>query len=145
MEFTFALSVGVLTTAGIYLMLRAQTFPVILGLTLLSYAVNLFLFASGRLTVNGAAIVGHSEQLADPLPQALVLTAIVIGFAMTAFILILAIRARADLGNDHVDGRELPPERSAIEEALADRIEKNTAAHKAQHNKSHSRHKRKQS
>ena len=64
MEFTFALSVGVLTTAGIYLMLRAQTFPVILGLTLLSYAVNLFLFASGRLTVNGAAIVGHSEQLA---------------------------------------------------------------------------------
>ncbi|MCK5792821.1 MAG: Na+/H+ antiporter subunit C, partial [Ketobacter sp.] len=101
MEFTFALSVGVLTTAGIYLMLRAQTFPVILGLTLLSYAVNLFLFASGRLTVNGAAIVGHSEQLADPLPQALVLTAIVIGFAMTAFILILAIRARADLGNDH--------------------------------------------
>ena len=145
MEFTFALSVGVLTTAGIYLMLRAQTFPVILGLTLLSYAVNLFLFASGRLTVNGAAIVGHSEQLADPLPQALVLTAIVIDFAMTAFILILAIRARSDLGNDQVDGRELPPERTAMEEALAGRIEKNTAAHKAQANKSSSRHKRKQS
>ncbi|RLP55240.1 MAG: Na+/H+ antiporter subunit C [Ketobacter sp.] len=127
MEFTFAMSVGVLTTAGIYLMLRAQTFPVILGLTLLSYAVNLFLFASGRLTVNGAAIVGHSQAYADPLPQALVLTAIVIGFAMTAFVLILAIRARSDLGNDHVDGRELPPERSAMEDALANRIEKNQA------------------
>ncbi len=93
----------------------------------------------------GQALRDGVERYTDPLPQALVLTAIVIGFAMTAFILILAIRARADLGNDHVDGRELPPERSAIEEALADRIEKNTAAHKAQHNKSHSRHKRKQS
>lgn len=110
MEFTFALSVGVLTTAGIYLMLRGQTFPVIVGLTLLSYAVNLFLFASGRLTVNGAAIVGQSAVYTDPLPQALVLTAIVIGFAMTAFVLILAMRARSDLGNDHVDGRVLPEE-----------------------------------
>lgn len=106
MEFTFALSVGVLTTAGIYLMLRAQTFPVILGLTLLSYAVNLFLFASGRLTVNGAAIVGHSEQLADPLPQALVLTAIVIGFAMTAFLVVLALRSQGEHYTDHVDGSD---------------------------------------
>lgn len=130
MEFTFSLGVGVLTTAGIYLMLRAQTFPVILGLTLLSYAVNLFLFASGRLTVNGAAIVGQSQHYADPLPQALVLTAIVIGFAMTAFVLILSLRARSDLGNDQVDGRELPPERSAMEEALAGKIEKNSAAQK---------------
>lgn len=142
MEFTFSLGVGVLTTAGIYLMLRAQTFPVILGLTLLSYAVNLFLFASGRLTVNGPAIVGHSAHYADPLPQALVLTAIVIGFAMTAFVLILAIRARADLGNDQVDGRELPPERTAMEEALADKIEKNQA-HLNQPNKNLPREKRK--
>lgn len=132
MEFTFALSVGVLTTAGIYLMLRAQTFPVIMGLTLLSYAVNLFLFASGRLTVNGAAIVGQSQQYADPLPQALVLTAIVIGFAMTAFVLILAIRARSDLGNDQVDGRELPPDRSAVEEALAGKLERTKASQRKQ-------------
>lgn len=111
MEFTFALGVGVLTTAGIYLMLRGQTFPVIVGLTLLSYAVNLFLFGSGRLTVNGAAIVGQSTVYADPLPQALVLTAIVIGFAMTAFVLILAMRARSDLGNDQVDGRTMPQAR----------------------------------
>lgn len=107
MELTYAMCVGVLTTAGIFLMLRAQTFPVILGLTLLSYAVNLFLFASGRLIINSAAILNTSENHADPLPQALVLTAIVIGFAMTAFALILAMRARADLSNDQVDGEEL--------------------------------------
>jgi len=89
---------------GVFLVLRGYTFAVVLGLTLLSYAVNLFLFASGRLVINGAAILGESEVYADPLPQALVLTAIVIGFAMTAFALILALRARADLGNDQVDG-----------------------------------------
>ena len=106
MEFSFALGVGFLAGAGVFLMLRGQTFPVILGLTLLSYAVNLFLFASGRLVINGAAILGTTETYSDPLPQALVLTAIVIGFAMTAFVIILAIRARTDMGNDQVDGRE---------------------------------------
>ncbi|MBM95074.1 MAG: Na+/H+ antiporter subunit C [Oceanospirillaceae bacterium] len=106
MEFSFALGVGFLTGAGVFLMLRGQTFPVILGLTLLSYAVNLFLFASGRLVINGAAILGTTDTYSDPLPQALVLTAIVIGFAMTAFVIILAIRARTDMGNDQVDGRE---------------------------------------
>lgn len=108
MELIFALCVGVLTSCGIYLCLRGTTFSVVLGLTLLSYAVNLFLFASGRLALNAAPILKQSEQITDPLPQALVLTAIVIGFAMTAFAVILAMRARADLGNDHVDGQ--PPE-----------------------------------
>lgn len=105
MEVLYAFCVGIMTTCGVYLLLRARTFAVVLGLTLLSYAVNLFLFASGRLKLNGAAVLGQSEQYSDPLPQALVLTAIVIGFAMTAFLVILAMRARADLGNDHVDGR----------------------------------------
>ncbi|NLW05359.1 MAG: Na+/H+ antiporter subunit C [Pseudomonadaceae bacterium] len=109
MEALFAFSVGLLTAAGVFLTLRGRTFPVAVGITLLSYAVNLFLFSSGRLTINGAAVLGTSEAYADPVPQALVLTAIVIGFAMTAFLLILAMRARADLGNDHVDGR-LPVE-----------------------------------
>ncbi|WP_396587415.1 Na+/H+ antiporter subunit C [Bermanella sp. R86510] len=107
MELTYAICVGTLTTAAIFLMLRGQTFPLIVGLTMLSYAVNLFLFASGRLTVNGAAIIGTTSEYADPLPQALVLTAIVIGFAMTAFVLILAMRARADLGSDQVDGGDV--------------------------------------
>lgn len=105
MEGIYAFCVGLLTACGIFLALRGRTFPVVVGLTLLSYAVNLFLFASGRLKTNAAAVLGQSEQYADPLPQALVLTAIVIGFAMTAFVVILAMRGRADLGNDHVDGR----------------------------------------
>ncbi|MBQ4831700.1 Na+/H+ antiporter subunit C [Pseudoalteromonas sp. MMG010] len=104
MELLYASCVGVLVTCGIFLLLKARTFPVVLGLTMLSYAVNLFLFSAGRLTINKAVVLGTSSDYADPLPQALVLTAIVIGFAMTAFVVILAIRGRADLGNDHVDG-----------------------------------------
>ena len=104
MELLYASCVGVLVTCGVYLILRARTFPVVLGLTMLSYAVNLFLFSAGRLTINKAVVIGTGTDYADPLPQALVLTAIVIGFAMTAFVVILAIRGRADLGNDHVDG-----------------------------------------
>lgn len=104
MEMLIALSIGILTFSGVFLVLRGRTFPVVLGLTLLAYAVNLFIFSSGRLVLDGAAVLGQDLPIPDPLPQALVLTAIVIGFAMTAFAVILAMRARADLGNDHVDG-----------------------------------------
>jgi multicomponent K+:H+ antiporter subunit C len=104
MEGMYAFCVGLLTACGIFLTLRGRSFSVVMGLTLLSYAVNLFLFASGRLKLDAAIVLGQSEEYSDPLPQALVLTAIVIGFAMTAFAVILAMRARADLGNDHVDG-----------------------------------------
>lgn len=104
MELLYAIMLGVLTSSGIYLLLRARTFTVILGLTLLSHAVNLFLFASGRLTTGAPTIVGLTETSADPLPQALVLTAIVIGFAMTAFVVVLALKAAVELRNDHVDG-----------------------------------------
>jgi multicomponent K+:H+ antiporter subunit C len=107
MEGLIAASVGLLTACGIYLVLRARTFPVVMGLTLLSYAVNLFLFVMGRLSIGMPAIIEPDRaQYADPLPQALVLTAIVIGFGMTAFVVVLALRARADLGNDHVDGKD---------------------------------------
>ncbi|GEK74306.1 MULTISPECIES: Na+/H+ antiporter subunit C [Halomonas] len=104
MESLYAITTGVLSACGLYLILRGRTFPVVVGLTLLSYAVNLFLFSMGGLTTHGAAIVDGKAAYADPLPQALVLTAIVIGFAMTAFAVILAMRARGDMGNDHVDG-----------------------------------------
>lgn len=107
MELLYAACVGLLVSCGVFLILRSRTFPVVLGLTMFSYAVNLFLFSSGRLTLNKAAVLGTSSDYADPLPQALVLTAIVIGFAMTAFVVVLAIRGRADLGNDHVDGQVL--------------------------------------
>ncbi|KGJ96387.1 Na+/H+ antiporter subunit C [Colwellia psychrerythraea] len=105
MELLYASCVGILVSCGVFLILRSRTFPVVLGLTMFSYAVNLFLFSSGRLSLNQAAVLGYSSEYADPLPQALVLTAIVIGFAMTAFVVILAIRGRVDLGSDHVDGQ----------------------------------------
>ena len=106
MELLVASAIAVLTAAGVYLVLRGRTFPVVLGLAFLSYAINLFLFAMGRLVIDRPPIYDKAaEGYTDPLPQALVLTAIVISFAMTAFLLVLALRARAELGNDHVDGR----------------------------------------
>ncbi|PRY70663.1 Na+/H+ antiporter subunit C [Halomonas ventosae] len=112
MELLYAITLGVLTGCGVYLLLRARTFTVILGLTLLSHAVNLYLFASGRLVAGAPAIVGLSERSADPLPQALVLTAIVIGFAMTAFVVVLALKAAVELRNDHVDGENPDEDRA---------------------------------
>jgi multicomponent K+:H+ antiporter subunit C len=104
-EVLVAIAIGVLVGAGLYLMLRARTFPVLLGLTLLSYAVNLFLFASGRLVVASAPLTDQGlERYPDPIPQALVLTAIVIGFGMTALLVVVALRALRETGSDHVDG-----------------------------------------
>lgn len=106
MEILAALCIAVLTACGVFLLLRARTFSVVLGLSLVSYAVNLFLFFSGRLATGAPPLASAPGPTADPLPQALVLTAIVIGFGMTAFVLILALRSRGELGNDHVDGKE---------------------------------------
>ena len=107
MELAMASAIGILTAAGVYLLLRARSFDVILGLTLLSYAVNLFLFASGRLRFDAAPLIRAGASYTDPLPQALVLTAIVIGFGMTAYLAMLALRALSEAGTDHVDaGRE---------------------------------------
>jgi multicomponent K+:H+ antiporter subunit C len=107
MEVLLALMIGVMTACGVYMMLRGRTFPVVLGLTLLSYAVNVFLFVMGRLAVGQPPILSlELERYTDPLPQALVLTAIVISFGMTAFVIVLALKARVELGNDHVDGEE---------------------------------------
>ena len=104
MEGVIALSIGLLVACGVYLLLRGRTFPVVLGLTLLSYGVNLFLFVMGRLQFGAPPLIGYSETYTDPLPQALVLTAIVIGFGMTAYVVVLALRAQHELASDHVDG-----------------------------------------
>lgn len=104
MEFLVATGIGLVTACGIWLMLRGRTFPVVLGLTVLGYAVNVFIFAMGRLWSNAPPIIGNGERIADPLPQALVLTAIVIGFATTGFVIELALRSRHESGTDHVDG-----------------------------------------
>ena len=104
MEALVASAIGALTSAGIYLMLRQRTFPVIVGLTLLTYAVNVFLFTSGRLATNMPAIYGEGAPgYSDPLPQALVLTAIVISFGMTAVIVMMALGAFLEAGHDKVD------------------------------------------
>jgi len=109
MELAMASAIGILTASGVYLMLRARSFDVILGLTLLSYATNLLIFASGRLVpgkppVLRDGVAANLSNYTDPLPQALVLTAIVIAFAMTAVSIVVAIRSRADNHSDHVDG-----------------------------------------
>jgi multicomponent K+:H+ antiporter subunit C len=104
MEALVASALGLLTSAGVYLMLRKRTFPVIVGLTLLSYAVNVFIFAAGRLVTNLPPIIDKAAPgYTDPLPQALVLTAIVISFGMTAVIVMMALGAFLEAGHDKVD------------------------------------------
>ena len=104
MEALMALGLGVVTATGVYLLLRGRTFPVVLGLTLIGYAVNVFIFLMGRLWSNANPILIDDGVVADPLPQALVLTAIVIGFATTGLVIELALRSSHENGSDHVDG-----------------------------------------
>lgn len=110
MESLLALLIGILSASGTWLILRPRTYQVVIGLTLLSYAVNLFILASGRLWFDAPPIIGRTEMdvsfYADPLPQALVLTAIVISFATTALLLVVLLASRGLTGTDHVDGRE---------------------------------------
>lgn len=114
LEFLVASAIAVLVAGGIYLALRARTFQVVLGLTLLSYAVNLFLFAIGRLIVDRPPLYAKDvSEHADPLPQALVLTAIVITFGMTALTVILSLRSFLESGSDQVDGLAQPDEEDA--------------------------------
>jgi multicomponent K+:H+ antiporter subunit C len=114
MELTLSLGIGLLVGSGVWLVQRPRTYQVVIGLALLSYAVNLFIFSMGRLTnrlapVIDTAVEVETSAFVDPVPQALVLTAIVIGFATTALFLVVLLAARGLTGTDHVDGRE--PER----------------------------------
>jgi multicomponent K+:H+ antiporter subunit C len=109
MEALLALVIGVLGGAGVWLVLRPRTFQVVLGLALLSYAVNLLIFSMGSLLIDKPPVVAAGvppslEHYTDPMPQALVLTAIVIGFATTALFLVVLLAARGLSGTDHVDG-----------------------------------------
>ena len=110
MEAVLALAIGALTASGLWLLFRPRTFQVVLGLCLLSYAVNLFIVAAGRLRTDAPPIVGHGDVdpslYVDPVPQALVLTAIVISFATTALLLVVLLASRGLTGTDHVDGEE---------------------------------------
>ena len=114
MEAVLACVIGVLAGAGVWLVLRPRTFQVVMGLTLLSYAVNLFIFSVGSLSINKPPLVKEGvpadlQNYTDPLPQSLVLTAIVIGFATTALFLVVLLASRGLTGTDHVDGTERKP------------------------------------
>lgn len=105
LELLVATGIGWVTACGILLLLRGRSFPVVLGLSLIGYAVNVFIFVMGRLWTGAPPILGTgAATFADPLPQALVLTAIVIGFATTGFVIELALRNHHEGGSDHVDG-----------------------------------------
>ena len=107
MELLIAIGLGIVTACGLYLVLRGRTFQVVLGLSLVSYAVNLFILAMGRLNTGVPPILSpEGTGYADPIPQALVLTAIVISFGMTGFLMALAVRTSHQTGSDHVDGAE---------------------------------------
>ena len=110
MELLIASAIGLLTAGGVYLLLQAQSFTMVLGLTLISYAVNLFIFVMGRLTPGAPPLISpQAVAYADPLPQALVLTAIVIGFAMTALFLVVLLASRGLTGTDCPTERECRP------------------------------------
>lgn len=111
MEFWMILLIGLLFGSSVYLFLERTLFRVVLGTVLGSHAVNLMLMTSGYLKrgqapvvpVDGSPVSNLAEMITDPLPQALILTAIVIGFATTAFVLVLAYRTFHVQDQDDLD------------------------------------------
>ena len=108
MEFVLSLLVGAFFTASIYLMLSRYIIRLLLGVALLSNAVNLMIFTAGRLVHEVPPVIPEGSYApeavtANPLPQALILTAIVISFSFFAFLLVLAMRAYQELGTDDTD------------------------------------------
>jgi multicomponent Na+:H+ antiporter subunit C len=105
METAVAILVGILFATAVYLMLSTRTIRILIGISILGNAVNLLIFTTGRLAVAKPPILGTDEYVpstpvANALPQALILTAIVISFSFFAFLLVLAFRAYQDLGTD---------------------------------------------
>lgn len=111
MELLIATAIGMMTAVGVYLILRLRSFAVILGIAILSYAVNVFIFASGRVGIGIPPILRDGANgYTDPLTQALVLTAIVISFGMLAVVVVLALGAFLESGTDRVDLGDDDPE-----------------------------------
>ena len=108
MTLVLAIVIGLLYAAGLYLVMRRSMVKLIFGLALLGHAANLLIFTLGGLVRGGTPIVPPGEEalpppFPDPVPQALVLTAIVIGFAVQAFALVLVKRAHQETGTDDLD------------------------------------------
>jgi multicomponent Na+:H+ antiporter subunit C len=122
MEAVFSILVGTFFAAGIYLMLSRHIIRILLGIAIFGNAVNLTIFTAGRLMREVPPVIGidldvPATATANPLPQALILTAIVISFSFFAFLLVLGYRAYQTIGSDDTDGmrvaepagRTLPP------------------------------------
>ena len=110
MNVIFALGIAILSGCGIYLLLSRHVFRFLLGVTVLSAATNLAIFYAGRINSAVPPVIVPGESTlsaaaANPLPQALILTAIVIGFALTAFVAALALQTFRSIGS--LDGRRL--------------------------------------
>ncbi|MEP3280170.1 MAG: Na+/H+ antiporter subunit C [Stappiaceae bacterium] len=108
MEVGLSVLIGIFFAASIYLILSKQIIRILLGIAIIGNAVNLLIFTSGRLSREIPPIIPLDQDVpalgsANPLPQALVLTAIVISFSLFAFLLVLAFRAYQELGTDNVD------------------------------------------
>ena len=120
METVFSTLVGLFFAVGIYLILSKHIIRIVLGIAIFGNAVNLLIFTSGRITRATAPIIPKSFDLlpgpaANPLPQALILTAIVISFSFFAFILVLAYRAYQEIGLDYTDGMRIAePENDSL-------------------------------
>ena len=109
METIFCVLVGIFFAAGIYLMMSPRFVRILLGISIFGNAVNLLIFTTGRLTQAAPPVLGSAAawRAANPLPQALILTAIVISFSIFAFLLVLAFRAYESLDTDDVDEMRL--------------------------------------
>ncbi len=108
MEVGLSVLIGIFFAAAIYLILSKQIIRILLGIAIIGNAVNLLIFTAGRLSREVPPIIPLIQDVpaagsANPLPQALVLTAIVISFSLFAFMLVLAFRAYQELGTDNVD------------------------------------------
>lgn len=104
METLITILVGVLVTVAVYLLLSKNILRIILGTAILSHAIHLLLMAMGGLKKGAAPLLGENAvSYTDALPQALILTAIVISFAVTAFLLVLAYRTYKETGADQLD------------------------------------------
>lgn len=123
MEIVLALVIGGLYASGLYMMLRRSLVKMLIGLALLSHAANLLIFTAARLTRAGVPIIGMDQNVletpyADPLPQALILTAIVISFGVTAFALALSYRTYKSTHTDDLDRLKTTDESNQPKEAI---------------------------
>lgn len=124
MDYVLAALVGLFISAGVYLLLSRSVIRMLIGMTIFGNGVNLLIFTAGRVTQKLAPIIppgldAPEGPIANPLPQALILTAIVIGFSMFSFLLVLGLRAYQSLDADNTDTMRLAEPKSSPQPPLS--------------------------